>query len=239
LIKPDDPKIRIRVPLVIVIGWIPLALLAAVQGLMYGDNSLRSLLLDFGGYARYVVAAPLFTLAESLCFPRFERIIRHFRDCGLVSVTDRDRYEAIVVSSAKLINSRVAEIAAFVLAYVPTALIVYSSASRLPGWHWVAEEKGLFSIAGWWHTIVSLPLLSVLLLGWVWRQILWSRFLWLVSRLDLQIVATHPDRWLCLYRSYAAHKHRRCLNTGLWRRVSAGSSKISGCHGDNTSRMKL
>jgi hypothetical protein len=33
----------------------------------------------------------------------------------------------------------------------------------------------------------------LLLLGWVWRLCLWSRFLWLVSRLDLRLIPAHPD----------------------------------------------
>jgi hypothetical protein len=46
---------------------------------------------------------------------------------------------------------------------------------------------------GWWHAAVSLPLLLVLVFGWICRLIIWTRFLWLVSRLDLRLVAAHPD----------------------------------------------
>jgi hypothetical protein len=31
-------------------------------------------------------------------------------------------------------------------------------------------------------------------LGWVWRLILWTRFLHLMARLDLRLVPAHPDR---------------------------------------------
>jgi hypothetical protein len=51
-----------------------------------------------------------------------------------------------------------------------------------------------FSPAGWWQLLVSLPLLLVFELGWLWRLFLWTRFLWLVSRLDLHLLAAHPDR---------------------------------------------
>src|SRR2546423_5655803 len=50
------------------------------------------------------------------------------------------------------------------------------------------------SFAGWWHRFISVPLLLVLLLGWMWRLVLWTRFLFLVSRLRLQLIAAHPDR---------------------------------------------
>jgi hypothetical protein len=51
-----------------------------------------------------------------------------------------------------------------------------------------------FSLAGWWHTLVSLPLLLFLLLSWLWRVGVWWRLLVLIASLDLRLVASHPDR---------------------------------------------
>jgi hypothetical protein len=42
--------------------------------------------------------------------------------------------------------------------------------------------------------MVSLPVLLVLLLGWIWRLILWTRFLLIVARIRLWLVPVHPDR---------------------------------------------
>jgi hypothetical protein len=50
------------------------------------------------------------------------------------------------------------------------------------------------SAAGRWYVFVSLPLLLLLVVGWLWRLVLWTRFLVLVARLDLAIVPEHPDR---------------------------------------------
>jgi hypothetical protein len=41
---------------------------------------------------------------------------------------------------------------------------------------------------------VSLPIFSFFIMRWLWRILLWWRFLWRVSRLDLKLIATHPDR---------------------------------------------
>jgi hypothetical protein len=40
---------------------------------------------------------------------------------------------------------------------------------------------------------VSLPILLFLILGWLWRLILWGRFLFKVSRLELRMIPSHPD----------------------------------------------
>lgn len=50
------------------------------------------------------------------------------------------------------------------------------------------------SMAGYWLAYVSLPLYQFLLLRWLFRILVWPRFLWQVSRLNLHLVPTHPDR---------------------------------------------
>jgi hypothetical protein len=66
--------------------------------------------------------------------------------------------------------------------------------SDIPRWHGLLSPAGFaLSPAGWWGALVSLPLLVLLELGWVWRLGLWTRFLWLMSRLNLRLVAAHPD----------------------------------------------
>ncbi len=37
-------------------------------------------------------------------------------------------------------------------------------------------------------------MLLIFQLGWLWRLVLWYRMLWLISRLDLHLLAAHPDR---------------------------------------------
>ena len=49
------------------------------------------------------------------------------------------------------------------------------------------------SLAGWWFACVSLPLFQFIFLRWYFRLLIWTRFLWHVSALRLQIVPTHPD----------------------------------------------
>ena len=41
---------------------------------------------------------------------------------------------------------------------------------------------------------MSLPIFQFLLVRWYFRLAIWARFLWQVSRIDLRLVPTHPDR---------------------------------------------
>ncbi|MES2791493.1 MAG: hypothetical protein V4719_17885 [Planctomycetota bacterium] len=57
------------------------------------------------------------------------------------------------------------------------------------------ERRGVdISPAGWWYILVSLPVLFFFLLRSAGIFILWGLFLFRVSRLDLQLTSTHPDR---------------------------------------------
>lgn len=196
LVKAGQPRIGRRALLVIAIGWIPLALLSAVAGNFLSDRGGGGFLLDIGAHARFLVAAPLLILAESLCAARLGIIARQFSDAGLIADTQRAHYAAAVGSTRRLLESPWIEAMVVLLAYALVAAIAYNiSAVAIPAWHGEVQNGTLaLSAAGFWGLLVSLPLLLVLLLGWLWRIALWVRFLRLMSRLDLQLVAAHPDR---------------------------------------------
>ena len=63
------------------------------------------------------------------------------------------------------------------------ALIYYVPPGEFPAWHKSGDnEHPVLSFAGWWHALVSIPLLNVLFFGWLWRLFLWGRLLLLLSR---------------------------------------------------------
>ena len=61
---------------------------------------------------------------------------------------------------------------------------------------WMLHQKdGVVdeTLAGKWLLFVSLPLVSFLLYRWVWRFLAWSIFLYRISRMKLQLCASHTD----------------------------------------------
>lgn len=184
-----------RALLAILVAWVPLAILSAVQGLALGPTRHESFLLDFAAYGRYVVAIPALVAASAAILPRIARVVRHFVDSGLIAEEDRGRYQALVTSTRRLVMSRWADAGIVIFAYVVTAVrspqLYPSNLST-----WVApitDGTAHLSLAGWWRTIVSQPLLQALLGIWVWRVLLWTRFLHRTSQLPLRLNAAHPD----------------------------------------------
>jgi hypothetical protein len=195
LIKPDEPRIIRRAILVGLLGWAPLVVLAAVQdGALWGER-VESLFLDFAVPARFLIAAPLFILAEAVCIPQLGRVVRHFLDAGLVLKSDYHRFEETIVSTRRLRDSMAAEVITVVLTYaLIIALIQSVPAGEFQAWHKSGiDVDATFSLAGWWHVLVSMPLLTILFFGWLWRLWLWSRLLSHLSRLDLRLIPSHPD----------------------------------------------
>ena len=62
-------------------------------------------------------------------------------------------------------------------------------------WYASPTANGLkLSLTGTWYAYVSLPCFQFLLVRWYYRIFIWARFLWQVSRIELSLVPTHPDR---------------------------------------------
>jgi hypothetical protein len=196
LVKANGFNAKRRALLFVLAGWPPLILLALVQTALLSTDDFTSLLLQTGVHARYLIAAPVLVLAQVICVPQLDAIVRHFIRGNIVGDTDLRRFDEAVAATRRLLESMTAEICVIVLAYVVVvAATLFRPIDELPTW---ALSHGLltpiYSPAGWWHMLVSLPLLLLLILGWMWRVVVWARLLWRISRLDLRLVASHPDR---------------------------------------------
>lgn len=190
LLRPVGYNTAARATVSILIGWFPLIVLVIAQDF----KSLFSFLTDFGVHARSLIAAPLLIMSETVCLSRLQAVAVHFIRSGIIQEQDRDRFKSLATSTRSLMNSTPAEIIAILLAYAIAfvALRHVEQISLLP-WYLVQGEGTKISWAGWWYALVSVPLLLMLLFGWFWRVILWSRFLIKVSRYKLSLIASHPD----------------------------------------------
>jgi hypothetical protein len=115
---------------------------------------------------------------------------------GIVRPEDRPRFDEIVSSTMRWRNSVVLELG--LLAFVFTVgHTLWAESLPLYGEAWFVRPtdsgRGL-SRAGLWYAWISLPIFQFFLLRWWYRLILWGRFLFLVSRLDLDLSPSNPDR---------------------------------------------
>jgi hypothetical protein len=194
LVQPGRLHVVRRVLLFVAVAWVPLGVLAAIEGNLFSVDYGKSFLLDFGAFSRYVVAAPLLLAAEVVCITALSRDAARFVEFGIVADRDLPRFAAAAASTRRLRDGWFAELSVVIAGLALAATVAYSiPVEELPTWRRSYADGAGLSLAGWWNALVSLPLLLILFLGWFWRIFLWARFLFLVSLLDLQLVAAHPD----------------------------------------------
>lgn len=214
LVTPGNLNVGRRALLVVLMGWAPLVVLAAVQSLSAGVDVVTPLLWEVGVHARYLLAAPLLVLAEAACALQLNEVVCHFTRSGIVGDQDRGRFDEAVGSTRRWLRSGVAEVTTILLAYlIAIAAATSYPLEQMPAWAAPVAGMPRYSLAGWWHTLISLPLLLLLIFGWCWRLALWTRLLWRVSRLDLRLVASHPDQ--CGGLSFLGHSVRAFAIVGM------------------------
>jgi hypothetical protein len=174
----DEEGARVLPALVVLafVGWLPTVLLAAHQA--YATGEWPAVALAFETHARYLVALPFLVFGDRLLHERMVRSARTLVSSALIRPEDIEHYRAIAARAQRLRVSGTGAAVCFTIALTMT----------------VAAMPVLENTASRWDGIVGLSLFRFVLLLEVWRWAVWALFLGRVSRFDLALVATHPDR---------------------------------------------
>lgn len=190
--------VRQRVLVISLIAWLPLLVLAAVEGRLLDGSVAIPFLLDLEVHIRFLVAVPLLIVAELVVHRRLRPIARAFLDRGIIPEASVAQFDEAVRSAFRLRNSVAAELLLIAVVYGVGIFVVwhhYSALQTTATWYAVPSPDGLtLSLAGFWYAYVSVPIFQFLLLRWYFRLFVWTRFLWHVSRIELSLIPTHPDR---------------------------------------------
>lgn len=189
--------VRQRVIVISLFTWLPLLLLSALEGQLFGGSTTVPFLKDIEVHIRFLVALPLLIVAELVVHQRMRPLLKQFLERKLIPEADLPRFEAAVDAAFRLRNSVVAEILLIVLVYGFGVLVIWRQYIALDTatWYAVPGAGGKeLSLAGIWFGYVSLPVFQFLLCRWYFRLFIWTRFLWQVSRIQLQLIPAHPDQ---------------------------------------------
>jgi hypothetical protein len=189
--------VRQRIIVIALLAWLPLLVLSALEGQMLGGSDAVPFLLDVEVHIRFLVAMPLLIIAELVVHQRMRPLLHQFLERDLIPESAIMRFEAAIASAFRLRNSVLAEVLLIAFVYGVGILIVWRQYVALDTATWYATpsaEGSKLSLAGMWYGYVSLPIFQFLLVRWYFRLFIWTRFLWQVSRIELSLVPTHPDR---------------------------------------------
>ena len=186
-----------RILMISLLAWLPLLVLSVVEGQALGGNVAVPFLLDVEANVRFLVALPLLIVAELVVHQRMRFVVRQFLERNLIPQSALTRFAAAVASALRLRNSALAEVMLIAFVYIVGVLLFWRQYVALATVTWYATPtvEGLqLSLAGKWYAYVSLPLFQFLLVRWYYRILIWTRFLWQASRIELSLIPTHPDR---------------------------------------------
>ncbi len=189
--------VRQRIIVLSLLAWLPLLVLSALEGQALGGSAAVPFLLDVDVHVRFLVALPLLIVAELVVHRRMRFVVKQFLERKLIPESALTRFDAAIASAFRLRNSVIAEGLLIAFVYGVGILIIWRQYMALDTTTWYAVPTGQGSklwFAGMWYGYVSLPLFQFLLCRWYFRLVIWTRFLWQVSRIDLCLVPTHPDR---------------------------------------------
>jgi hypothetical protein len=186
-----------RIIVISLFCWLPLLVLSALEGHVLDRGVAVPFLLDLEVHVRFLVAIPLLIGAELVVHRRMRFLVKQFLERRLIPEKAMTRFDAAIESVLRLRNSVLAEGLLFAFVYVVGILIIWRHYIALDAATWYAAPStagSKLSFAGMWYGYLSLPIFQFLLCRWYFRLFIWARFLWQVSRIDLSLVPTHPDR---------------------------------------------
>lgn len=194
LLRKDALNARRRALLYVAIAWLVPLVLALPESLRlrpFGETYLTDVAL----WGRFVLAIGALVLAEEQVEERLRVKLQHFTAAPLIVPGAMPAAAAAVSEALRLRNSRIAEAVCLGAGLVFALWAVRHQLSD-GGYSWAgtAGEAGVhITLAGWWALLVSLPLFWFLLLRGLWRHFVWTQLLRKIARLELRLVASHPD----------------------------------------------
>jgi hypothetical protein len=175
------------------VPWIVLLALALVEGL----GSVLFSIEAIGRNVRLLVTIPLLFVCEAFIDPRFTAFVHGIVRSQVVPAAARPALESEIARITRWKDAWLPE-ALFLLAVVLLALTMRNVTffDYLSGLDLRSKPRvlGETTWTSQWYWMLCIPMFRFLFIRWLWRIALWCFFLWRVSRLELRLVPTHPDR---------------------------------------------
>jgi len=186
-------RLTLRAIAAALITWVPLMILVLATR-KPGEQPAWYFFQDVATHVRLLLVIPLLILAEGGIGARTRMVTEHFQRSGLLTDADQPRFESILRTGHKRLNSGFAEFLIALLSYgfVGSLVMAMTRDGMLYWFEEMGPQGERLSAAGWWYAAV-ITLATFLFLRWTWRYIVWSWFLNRVARLDLRLATTHPD----------------------------------------------
>lgn len=194
LVEPPVSRVARRILAATLLAWLPLFVLTAVNGrLMSGVNV--PFLRDVEVQARFLIVLALLIAAEVTVHRGIRLMVFQFVDRQIITTGLLPKFEGCIESASRLRNSAIVELG-LVAIVIGAGSVWWKEVLALPTdtWYATSPTRGSTILpAGYWYVFVSIPLIQFIAIRWYFRILVWTRLLWQLSRLNLNLVPSHPD----------------------------------------------
>jgi hypothetical protein len=194
LLQKNALRVGARAALFVALAW-GVPFLLGVPRSFSLDHGQGAYLTDLGVWAKFFFGIGAFILAEQQVEKGLRAKLSQLVLAPVIAPGSIPAAAAIVSSALRQRDSRGAELVCLALA-VFASILSYLNFHTAEASSWAVEhlqDGNRISLAGWWSICFSLPLFVFLFLRGVWRHFVWARMLRKLAKLDLRLVATHPD----------------------------------------------
>ena len=182
-----------RAVLLALATWLPIVIWAVFSGRIQLNLELDAMLRHLGVHVRCLIAIPLFILSEPLADLYFGAVVANFVPSGLIPEDERSRFAAVLRSVERWRDSKLVWAGLVALVAASTMAAARSLGADDPdSLAWARGPSGVDFGAAWAIYVVR-PLFLFLTITWLWRLVLSWILLRRIARLDLSLVASHPD----------------------------------------------
>ncbi len=191
LIHKANSATLIRAAIAAAIAWVPPAILSAFRG----THVFLSFLTDYAALTRFLIIIPILVLGDQPLHARYQLVAHHF-ETTMIRGDEQDKFNSRWKSHETLRDTIIVR-AILILASVAMAAwlsdYLHPEGTEFLDWSRGGGGFRSFSIAATWEIFVSYPILAYFTLHWIWKQIIWSRFLRSTTHFHLRLIAVHPD----------------------------------------------
>lgn len=188
----------IRTVVLTCVAWLPLVLLSMVEGTLFTGVDIP-FLKDVVPNARCLLIIPLLSLVGVFIVPILANVDKYMNTSGIIADDELSVYSQYVNQRSELADANWMNLVLLISAFIAGWLMKEDytelfNLHNLSSWAiYVSDTTTESSLAGLWFAYISIPVASFLLYKWLWRFFVWCFFLFRVSRLNLQLQATHSD----------------------------------------------
>ena len=195
LLREDAFRDGPRAVLFVFLAWRVPFLLSVIEGNAFGKFDQHPFLMALVSWSRYFIAVGLFILMERRIEDRLRTFLQQFTRAPILAPGAFEPAARVVNRALRRRDSLPAEAVCVLLAVLGTVVTYFNIAeSNVSTWAVrVSGGEHTLTTAGWWAVLVSNVIFGFLLSRWLWRHVVWALLLRDLARLELRLVANHPD----------------------------------------------